>query len=154
MTLKPEHLTVVIDTREKAPLVFSKLKTMPGTLKTGDYSVLGLEKKICVERKSISDLLMCVGRERERFDEELHRMLAYEARCIVVEGTRASCIAGTPRSKLHPNAIEGSLIGWEGKIHIEFAETPTQAARYVGWFLWLHAKRRYAELAEFRKGMK
>lgn len=151
--IRPEDLTVVIDTREKRPLVFSKMKTIRKSLPTGDYSILGLEKHICVERKSLPDLLMCVGRERKRFDEEMQRMLAYEARAIIVEAPKVDCIQGTERSKVHPNAVEGSLIGWNGQIHIEFAANPTQAARYVSWFLWVHAKRRWEESKFLLKGL-
>lgn len=152
-TLKPEDLTVIIDSREKTPLHFSKMKTKIDKLPTGDYSIMGLEKFICVERKSLSDLQQCVGRERRRFDDELHRMLAYEARAIVVEASKDQCLFGNPRCKLHPNAIEGSLIGWNGQIHIEFALNPTQASRYVGWFLWVHAKRRWNESKSFIDNM-
>jgi DNA excision repair protein ERCC-4 len=101
----------------------------------------------------LPDLIMCIGRERNRFDEELHRMLAYEARVVVVEAPKSACLLGTPRSKVHPNAIEGSLIGWNGQIHIEFVENPTQAARYVSWFLWVHTKRRWQESKFLLKGM-
>jgi hypothetical protein len=41
---------VVIDTREQEALPFTRLKTVPGTLTTGDYSVAGL-----VELRSMLD---------------------------------------------------------------------------------------------------
>ncbi|NQU21949.1 MAG: hypothetical protein HQ567_11755 [Candidatus Nealsonbacteria bacterium] len=66
--LKPETITAVIDTREQTPLDLSPLQTIPGTLATGDYSVRGLEHVVAVERKSLPDLLGCIGRDRSRFD--------------------------------------------------------------------------------------
>lgn len=60
--------TIVIDSREQRPLPFERLKTQPGSLITGDYSVAGMETQIAIERKSIEDLAgCCAGQNRERF---------------------------------------------------------------------------------------
>lgn len=154
-TLRPEDITVVIDTREKTPLKFPPgIKTVVKGLVTGDYSVLGLEKFIAVERKNLADLLACVGSDRRRFDEELHRLMAFDARAVVVEASRGHVLMGNGRSRVDPKAVEGSLVAWSGKIHFEFASNPEQAARYVAWFLWLHARRRYDEVKPFLKSLK
>ncbi len=58
---KPERITAVIDTREQTPLTLSPLLSMRATLTTGDYSVRGLENVIAIERKSLSDLVSCLG---------------------------------------------------------------------------------------------
>jgi len=87
--LKPEHITVVRDTREQLPLDLAPLQMITGTLDTGDYSIRGLEHIISVERKSEDDLLACVGRERARFEREIMRLLAYPVRLLVVESTWA-----------------------------------------------------------------
>ncbi len=150
--LLPEDVTVIIDTREQTPLHFPKMKTIVKTLPTGDYSIQGLEKYIVVERKNLSDLLGCVGRYRERFDAELQRLLAYDARALVIEATKAQCIAGNGRSKVHPKAVEGSLNAWSRHIHIEYCEDAIAASRYVSWFLWLYAKKRYEENKFLLKG--
>lgn len=65
----------------------SPLLAKAATLATGDYSLLGLESHVCIERKSREDFLGCVGRERERFDREIQRMLAYPVRVLLVETT-------------------------------------------------------------------
>ena len=67
---------VVIDSREQHPWTFSNLSSEPGTLDTGDYSVRNLTHLISVERKSLSDLLSCVGIHRDRFKRELQRLRA------------------------------------------------------------------------------
>jgi ERCC4-type nuclease len=85
--LKPENVAAVIDTREQCPLDLSPLRSVAGTLTTGDYSVQGLETVVAVERKSLGDLLGCIGQYRERFDREVQRLLAYSCRAIVVEAT-------------------------------------------------------------------
>ena len=74
--LDPSQVVCIVDTREQLPLNLDPLRTEPATLPTGDYSLKGLEHHVCIERKSLDDLLGCVGRDRERFERELHRMLA------------------------------------------------------------------------------
>ena len=78
---------IVIDSREQAPFEFTTLRARVDKLDTGDYSVYGLEHLVCVERKSLPDLLGCCGRERERFVRELQRMKAYRFRMLIIEAT-------------------------------------------------------------------
>ena len=67
--------TIVVDTREQAPLTFTRLVSIPGTLTSGDYSFCGGEELSAIERKSIADLVACcMGSNRERFFRELHRL--------------------------------------------------------------------------------
>jgi len=110
--LKPETVTAVIDTREQTPLDLDPLRTVTGTLATGDYSVRGLEHVVAVERKSLTDLLCCIGRERERFDREVQRLLAYPVRALVVEATWPDIEQGEWRGKVTPQAALGLLLGW------------------------------------------
>ena len=86
--LTPENITALVDSREQHALDLDPLRTEPATLATGDYSVRGLEHIVCVERKSESDLLTYVRRERQRFDREIQRLLAYPVRALVVESSR------------------------------------------------------------------
>ena len=64
--LKPENIVAIQDTREQRPLDLSPLAVEIGTLKTGDYSVKGMETIVTIERKGLSDILGCFGGERER----------------------------------------------------------------------------------------
>ena len=72
-------MKIIIDTREQAPFAFRHERmdatTEPGTLAVGDYSLAGLEDRVAVERKSLPDLVMCLGRERERFERAVYDML-------------------------------------------------------------------------------
>ena len=68
--LHPEQVVAIVDTREQRPLNLAPLRTEAGTLVTGDYSVKGLVEVVAIERKSLPDLLACIGQERERFDRE------------------------------------------------------------------------------------
>ena len=53
---------------------------------------------VAVERKTMDDLLACVGRERDRFKRELQRLRAYRFRLLVVEADAAVIEAGDWRS--------------------------------------------------------
>ena len=80
--------TVVIDSREQAPLPIS-FPSLTAGLPTGDYSVLGLENDFCVERKSLGDLYGSLTSGRERFSRELQRMRAYRfARLLIIGSVR------------------------------------------------------------------
>ena len=103
---RPEQVTAVIDTREQSPLDLSPLTTIRKTLVTGDYSVLGLESIVAIERKSLTDLVACTGVERGRFEREVKRLLAYPVRALVVEASWEGMEAGRWRS-LHLGAGPG-----------------------------------------------
>lgn len=145
--LRPEAVTAVIDTREQLPLDLSPLKMITGTLTTGDYSVRGLEHVVAVERKSLSDLLGCIGGERERFDREVTRLLAYPVRALVVESSWSEIELGEWRSKITPAAAMGSLLGWIAQgLPVVMATDHTRAGRVVSRLLFIAARRRWREL--------
>ena len=48
--LADQRPTVIIDTREQAPLLFTRLPAIRAGLLTGDYSIRGLEHLFAVER--------------------------------------------------------------------------------------------------------
>lgn len=146
--LLPSDIVAICDTREQTPFDLAPMKTMRGGLDTGDYSVAGLENVVTVERKSLPDLLGCVGQERERFDREMHRILAFPHKMLIIESSWEDIRAGKWRSKVHPNAVCGSLLGWMSKgIPIFFAQDHSIAAGIVRHFLFLSARRRWLEAA-------
>lgn len=144
--LRADQVTGVIDTREQLPLDLAPLRSAVGTLATGDYSVAGLETVVAVERKSLSDLLGCIGTERERFDREVQRLLAYPVRAIVVEATWPDLEQGEWRSKVTPAAAVGSMLGWiAAGVPIIMAGDHARAGRYVSRLLYTAARRRWRE---------
>ncbi len=151
--LRPEQITAVIDSREQIPLDLAPLQSTIGTLATGDYSIRGLESVVAIERKSLDDLLACVGRDRERFEKEIQRLLAYPVRALVVESTWAAIEAGGWRSKVTPAAALGSLLGWVGRgLPIIMAADHERAGRYVSRLLFTAARRRYRESRQLIQG--
>lgn len=144
--LKPEMVTAICDTREQHPLCLSPLQTTIGTLATGDYSVVGLEHVVSVERKSLSDFLGCVGTERERFDREVMRLLAFDVKALVIEATWPDLERGEWRSKISSSAAIGSLLGWIAMgLPVIMAGDHQRAGKYVSRLLFTAARRRYRE---------
>lgn len=148
--LKAEDLLVIQDTREQTPLDLRPLRVQEGTLDTGDYSIYGLTQHITVERKSLQDLVMCVGRERERFEREIMRLMAYRAKVLVIEGSESQILLKQYRGDCHPNSIIGSVIGWQERgLPVYWAGDALNASVFVQRFLTISAKRRWAEAYSF-----
>lgn len=146
-TIKPEMVTAIVDTREQTPLDLTPLRTVEGTLTTGDYSVHGLEHLVAIERKSLPDLLACCGRERERFDREVQRLLAYRCRALVVESSWGTIEIGQWRSQLTSRQVLGSLLGWvEAGLPVLMAGSHGRAGEMVSRLLFTAARRRWREL--------
>jgi len=151
--IKPDDVCAIVDTREQTPLDLTPLMTVAGTLATGDYSIKGLENVVTIERKSLNDLLCCCGRERERFDREVLRLLAYPTRALIVESTWAEIEAGEWRSELTPPHVLGSLLGWvTAGLPIIMATDHARAGRFVSRILFTAARRRWREARELLKG--
>ncbi len=144
--LPPEAVTAVIDSREQNPLNLEPLKTVTDTLTTGDYTVSGLESVIAIERKSLGDLLSCVGTERERFEKEIMRLLAYPCRALVIESTWPQLEVGEWRSKVTPAAAIGSCLGWVASgLPVIMAGDHRRAGKYTSRLLYITARRRWRE---------
>lgn len=153
--LLPSDITAIIDTREQTPWGLEPLQTIRGTLDTGDYSVVGLEHRIRLERKSLPDLLQCIGNERQRFERELSRLLAYPSRMVVVETTWQEFTLGGWQSKVTPESAMGSVIGWMAQgIPFHFAGRPADASQFAARFMFIAARRHWAELQSFCSSLK
>jgi ERCC4-type nuclease len=140
-----DDITGVIDPREQLPLSMP-FQTVQKTLPTGDYSIFGLEHVVAVERKSLQDLIACVGRERERFDREIQRLLAYSVRAVVIEAPWTALEAGDWKGDVTPQAAMGSVLGWIASgIPFIFAGTRDGAAKAVARLLFIAARRRWRE---------
>lgn len=144
MKPRPE-ITIVCDTREQRRLVFRNAPMIVATLKTGDYSAIGYEDKVSVERKSLSDLLGCIGHGRDRFERELCRLSRIRYRALVIEGDLRPLLQGLePRlrqfdsqqwalrqSRIHPSAVLGSLVTWSLRysLPVWFCSDPDHCAQ-------------------------
>ena len=131
-------MTILVDSREQKPFNFEHerydVKIQPGTLITGDYSLRGLEDKVAVERKSLPDLVQCLGRERSRFEKELLRGQALDAFAVVVEGSWSDLANGNFRSQINPHAACQSVLAFMARYRTAFLFAGSRAAaEYVAW---------------------
>lgn len=144
---------VVIDTREQSAYDFRGMKAGSaagkkkgasiivgaerGTLKTGDYSIKGLEDRVVVERKEKGDFFGCCGVDRERFEQQLSRLNEMEHGVVVVEADWMSIKRGHEHSNLAPRSIHRSVIAWQQDYFPN-----------VHW--WMCPGKHFAEMTTFR----
>lgn len=96
---------IVVDSREQKPFEFPEHLVEIKSLKAGDYSVRGLETRICVERKSFNDLFGTYTKGLKRFRRQLKLMAEIDGAYLVVECTVAKVMAGHPRT-----SVKGPLL--------------------------------------------
>lgn len=93
---------IAIDTREQCPWPFANVvlgnqqwivKREVKTLATADYSIVGFEDKILIERKA-DDFVSSIASERDRFEREHERMADVVAAggyaCVICERSLSS----------------------------------------------------------------
>ena len=131
-------LTIIEDTRESLPLDFSGLRGIEAVrqgLKTGDYSIVGYEDKICFERKSVPDLVGTLIGGHERFLREMDRMKGYEVKYILVEHTAGTVYRYCEKMgwELKFDTIIQSLLAYAYHYHVRvrFCKDREDMAKYI-----------------------
>ena len=131
---------VIVDTREQSPFGFKtfradskhkrKRKTEDGKiqefvpslfipteiagLKTGDYSIKGMEHLVTVERKSLVDLYQTLSAGRDRFERELQRMAEFQVADIVIESGFQFALQNPPRhTRFTAKSVFRSVNAWK-----------------------------------------
>ena len=158
---KPMPLSIIVDTREQCPFRFQGhscyegTTVTAGTLATGDYSIAGLTHLVAVERKSLADLVGCLGSGRERFERELERARALEAFAVVCEGSFPDLAHGEYRGRLNPHAACQSICAWMSRLGIPFFFAGSRGgAEYVTHsFLRQYAEGKRKELKAIEKAL-
>jgi len=117
--MQTQNPVFIIDSREQKPYRFQG-EAVVASLKTGDYSLLGLEGVAAVERKELSDFIGCVTFERSRFERELDRASSFWRFWVVIEGTLDQIERGQYRSKVNPESVLGSIAAWETRFNVRF----------------------------------
>jgi DNA excision repair protein ERCC-4 len=112
---------VIVDTREQKPYHFgsSVVKTLP----TGDYSIVGMESRIAIERKTKADAYSSLGMDRPRFLREIERLAEFEYGAVVIEAALKDFLVAPAFTRLHPRSAVSSLLAWSVKygVHVFFA---------------------------------
>ena len=132
---------IVIDSREQRPFNLTLPDggiTIRQALKTGDYSLEGLESVISIERKSLDDWIGTILNSKSRFRKELLRLQEMCFAAIVIEGSIKQIMAGDYTSKVKPDALLGmscQLMLQYSPVHFVFSDDRPHAARLVSELL-------------------
>lgn len=136
-----KHMKIIIDSREQLPFAFcgehyQDVTVSREALPVGDYSLAGLTDRAAIERKSLDDLVQCLGRERGRFERELLRAASLEMFCVVIESSWQELAQGQYRSRLNPRAACQSICAFMARRGIAFFFAGSRtAAEYVTYSL-------------------
>lgn len=142
-TKKPKicPFSIIIDTREQAPFSFDSIEQFDivnvesRALRTGDYSIAGLEDAVSIERKSVADFYGSIGQGRERFEREMQRLALFRYAAVVIEGGWSDILFDRPENVLVPaRAASNTILSWSIRYGVHF---------------WLCDSRRQAELTTF-----
>jgi len=132
----PGAMVVCVDTGEQNPLFLGKrpikdLMLVRKNLKPygSDYSILGMEDIVGIERKSHEDLLGSLGSGRDRFMKSLEKLSKCRWKYLLIEVPFIEVISPHEHSGLHPRAAFQSLIsiGVRYNIDIMYCDNRTQA---------------------------
>lgn len=133
-------MIILIDQREKKPYQFPAMETETAILNYGDYAVKGMGyydinpqtgkeeffPEFAVERKSLNDLARSVGTDRKRFEAEIDRAQQANNFSVVIEAAVEDAYRGRYYSKIHPNAVVGTVNKWPfkyGTLEFEWADS-------------------------------
>lgn len=119
----PEDFKIIIDTREKCPVIADTQYNVPmvrKTLRYGDYSVQGLERFIAIERKSTGDFLTCLGKRRKNFNAQIGRLQEHVKRpFLLVENSLLSILHPQQHgSQMSPESVWGSILALQTRTNI------------------------------------
>lgn len=81
-------------------------------LKTGDYTIKGMEDLVTVERKSVEDLLSTLAQGRDRFKREHERMAEMKSACVIIESTWPEILSGAWEHGVSPKVAIRTWLSW------------------------------------------
>ena len=132
-----ESLHVIVDSREQKPFEFTdvgynNVSVTRDILYIGDYSIFGCQNEIAIERKSLPDLMNCLGRDRDRFIRQLQRGRGLESYSVVIEASWIDLAQGNYMAKIHPHAACQSICSFIARMGIPFVFAGSRkAAEYI-----------------------
>jgi ERCC4-type nuclease len=115
-------LRIICDSREQAPWSFENypVEIVRAGLKSGDYSLVGHEDRIALERKSLPDLVGSLSTGRARFEREMERLSALEFAAVLVEAGPQDIIQHNYRSAMNPASVMQSMFAWTVRYRVPF----------------------------------
>lgn len=110
----PKGFVLAIDTREQLPLFASVppeiIPRQHVALEHGDYSIIGYEDKVAIERKKLSDFYSYIGAERKRTRNKLTALSKMDFAALVIEANESDLERKFGYGKLTPAHAYGFLI--------------------------------------------
>jgi len=103
-------MDIIIDTREQKPLWTKNnayTKIIRKKLDVGDYSLVGFENKIALERKSAGDLFCTLGAGHKRFKAELFKAHDLDYFAIIIEDSYTNIL-----NKNFKNSFQSKMRGY------------------------------------------
>ena len=158
---RPIHVpkpTIVIDSAEHMGYTFERFSnwfsgSVRKRLGVGDYTILGLEEEVAVERKTIPDLVKSIIQWRKDFIEKCERLSRFRKKCLVIEGSLSLVKTPYEETQAHPNAVLGSLLAaqerWE--IPVYFLDDFILAEEFVASMLSKYHAYRWLEMNGFER---
>lgn len=144
------NLRIVCDSREQCPFRFEgyPVEVETGALASADYSLHGFTDRIGIERKSMQDLIHCLGPDRERFSRELQRLKAYDSSAVVIEQPQGVLRLGHFRSRMDAGAAWQSCLALSMRFRVPFwfCDSRADAEAVTFNFLRHYARDRWREL--------
>lgn len=120
--IPPKGFTIIVDTREQLPYTFStfNVPVIRHTLKTGDYSVKGMESFVSIERKSKEDFYSSVSTGRTRFKKCVERLSQLRRAMVVIECSFEDLLTPPAYSDMNPASVIGTAQAWEIDFQVPF----------------------------------
>jgi hypothetical protein len=150
--------TVVIDSAEHMGYTFKRFTnwfsgSVRKRLKVGDYTILGMEKEIIIERKTVPDLVKSIIHERKGFIEKCEKLSGFRKKCFVIEGSLSLVKTPYEETQAHPNAVLGSLLAAQERwdIPVYFLDSFVLAEEFVASMLSKYHAYRWLEMNGFKK---
>lgn len=141
MSALTSNITICVDSRESLPYNFNYPTEVVG-LKVGDYSIVGLEDCIALERKTVNDLIGCLTTGRERFERELFKGKALSYFALVIEASLSDLANGRYRSNMGSKSAVQSLLAFSVRyrLPIFFCENRNYCQRITESLLLKYAR--------------
>jgi hypothetical protein len=150
--------TVVIDSQEHRGYRFERFSNwfagaIHKRLPIGDYTLLGMEEEVIVERKTVPDLVNSIIQDRKDFIEKCERLSKFRKKCLVVEGSLNDVKTPYEDSQAHPNAVFGSLLAAQERwdIPVYFLDNFVLAEEFVASMLSKYHAYRWLEINGFQR---
>lgn len=149
---------VVIDSAEHLGYKFERFTnwfsgTVRKRLHVGDYTILGMEEEVVVERKTIPDLVNSIIQDQKDFIEKCERLSNFKKKYLVIEGSLSSIKTPYEDSQAHPNAVLGSLLAAQERwdIPVYFLDNFLLAEEFVASMLSKYHAYRWLEMNGFER---